>query len=403
MSVFQRLGLMNRGRPVYPLAAFVLLYGALYAAYGSESPFLPSFMRSRGLTPEQIGYVFAVGTVARVVAGPLIGRVADRFAATRAVLCACAAMSSAVALGYLLAWTFPLFLTVSATHAFVAAPLAPFADTLALAASRNGRSFEYGWVRGAGSASFVVGTLISGRLVERIGLRSIIVSSATLLAATAACAAFLPRRSDNGATEPHDEVTRASVRELFGNRLFVRTMVTAMIVIGSHTLNDTFAVIRWDKAGIGAGTAAILWSVSVASEVLVFSFVGRPLIRRFGTSGAALISVAAGIVRWSAMAQTTAVPVLAGIQLLHGLTFALMHLVCMTVIDRSVPRALSATAQTIYNNFCLGIAAAVFTSAAGVLYGAFGAASFWFAAGLCAAAAPVATTLRYTSPRAPQA
>lgn len=383
---------MSFGRAYYPLAAFALLYTALYAAYGAESPFLPSFMRARGLRPEQIGFVFAAGTIVRVIAGPIVGRIADRLGATRFVLGALLAASAGVAVLYLLARSFPVFVAVGATHAFVSAPVAPFADTLALAASRAGPAFEYGWVRGIGSAAFVVSTLASGHLIGRFGFGFIVVSSAALLGFAAACVAILPRNAASAAPLETDEA-RPSVRALLGNALFLRTMATAMLVMGSHTLNDTFAVIRWNQAGIGAATASVLWSTSVASEVLVFSGLGRPLIRRLGTAKAALLSAAAGVVRWSLMASTTAIPVLAGAQLLHGLTFALLHLVCVTVIDRSVPPALAATAQTTYNNFCLGIASAVFTSAAGILYGAFGPLSFWFAAALCLSAAPLAATI----------
>ena len=39
---------------------------------------------------------------------------------------------------------------------------------------------------------------------------------------------------------------------------------------------------------------------------------------------------------------------LAATQLLHGLTFALLHLACMQVIRAVVPEGLSATAQTLY-------------------------------------------------------
>ena len=117
---------------------------------------------------------------------------------------------------------------------------------------------------------------------------------------------------------------------------------------------------------------------------VVFALIGRGLIQRFGTSGSALISIGAGVLRWSIMASSTDFLLLAGIQLLHGLTFALMHLTCMTIIDRVIPPSLAATAQTTYNNLCLGIASAFFTSLAGILYGAIGPASFWCAAALCA-------------------
>lgn len=38
-----------------PLPRFLLLYAAMYAAYGVASPFLPAFLGARGLTPGELG------------------------------------------------------------------------------------------------------------------------------------------------------------------------------------------------------------------------------------------------------------------------------------------------------------------------------------------------------------
>jgi MFS transporter, PPP family, 3-phenylpropionic acid transporter len=69
-------------------------------------------------------------------------------------------------------------------------------------------------------------------------------------------------------------------------------------------MHDSFAVIRWGAAGIAPGATGLLWSLSVLAEVIVFFFVGRPLLDRLGPAGAAMLAAAAGSVRWAIMAQT---------------------------------------------------------------------------------------------------
>jgi hypothetical protein len=64
-------------------------------------------------------------------------------------------------------------------------------------------------------------------------------------------------------------------------------------------MHDSFAVIRWGAAGIAPGAAGLLWSLSVTAEVIVFFFVGRPLLDRLGPAGAAMLAAAAGSVRWA--------------------------------------------------------------------------------------------------------
>src|ERR1700742_689686 len=72
-------------------SGFFILYVVLYAAYGTESAYLPAFFEGRGLWPEQIGIVLAAGTIVRIFMGPLIGRLADKFSARKFALTSAAA------------------------------------------------------------------------------------------------------------------------------------------------------------------------------------------------------------------------------------------------------------------------------------------------------------------------
>jgi MFS transporter, PPP family, 3-phenylpropionic acid transporter len=170
-------------------------------------------------------------------------------------------------------------------------------------------------------------------------------------------------------------------------------MLVAALILGSHALHDGFAMIRWRAAGIESGVTGLLWAESVAAEVVVFFVIGRPLLDRFGPGGAEMLAAAAGILRWVVSAETAALPALALIQPLHGLTFALLHLACMRRLAESVPPGLSATALTLYGTVAIGAASAVLTLASGMLYGAIGAEGFWVMAALCTVALPFARRL----------
>jgi len=176
--------------------------------------------------------------------------------------------------------------------------------------------------------------------------------------------------------------------------LYRKMVLLAALILGSHAMHDSFAMIRWSRAGISPGTSGILWSLSVAAEVVVFVVVGRPLLDRIGPAGAAVLSAGAGIVRWAVMAETAWLPALALIEPLHGLTFALLHLTCMRLLAQCVPRHLEATALTIYGTVGIGVATALLTLACGPIFERFGAHGFWAMAALCAAALPLARTLR---------
>src|SRR3954468_7688059 len=105
-----------------PLPRFVVLFSVLYLAFGVASPFLPAFLESRGLAPQQIGMVLALGTAIRLLSGPAAGRIADLFQALRVLLAVCIALAAAVALGFLPAQGFWTLLIVSLLHAATLAP-----------------------------------------------------------------------------------------------------------------------------------------------------------------------------------------------------------------------------------------------------------------------------------------
>ena len=66
----------------------------------------------------------------------------------------------------------------------------------------------------------------------------------------------------------------------------------------------------------------------------------------------------------------------------------------MRLLAGCVPRHLAATALTLYGTVGIGAPATLLTLASGPLYAHFGAHGFWAMAALCAAALPLARTLR---------
>jgi PPP family 3-phenylpropionic acid transporter len=388
------------------LHRFIALYALMYAAFGVSSPFMPAFFQARGLVPEQLSVLFATGTAVRLISGPSCGRLADLTQALRAVLAVCTALAALVALGLLpLAGFWPLLL-ISVLHAAALAPITMLADALALVAAvpHKATKFEYGWARGTGSAAFIAGTLVSGQLASVWGLPSIIVSHAVLLSAAACAAMLLPEhahREDLAPAVAH--APTGGVLELLQLWRFRRVMLISALVLGSHAMHDTFAIIRWNAAGVTPPMASVLWSESVAAEVVVFVLIGPWLVKRLSPAGVMTLAAIAGVLRWVGMALTTDVMTLAMVQPLHGLTFAALHLACMRLISAIVPQHLAATAQAMYA-FGTAATTALLTLASGRLYATLGAEAFLVMALLCAAAAPLTLGLRsiYAKPAAPR-
>jgi MFS transporter, PPP family, 3-phenylpropionic acid transporter len=102
-------------------------------------------------------------------------------------------MAAIIAFGYGLPAGFAIFLLVSVAHASALAPIMPIADAMTLAAT-PGR-FQYGWVRGAASAAFVVGAVGAGQVVQATSLGGIVWMNGTMLALAALAALRLTRNA----------------------------------------------------------------------------------------------------------------------------------------------------------------------------------------------------------------
>ncbi|WP_135467151.1 MFS transporter [Crenalkalicoccus roseus] len=367
---------------------FALLFALQFAAIGVMLPFLPAVLAGHGLAPAEVAAVLAAGSAVRLLAAPLIGRAADALGDARAVLVAAALLAGATAAGFGLAQAFLALLLVSLAHSLAMAPVIPLTDALCLGASRR-LGFDYGRVRAAGSVAFILAAVAAGQLAAAAGMASVVwlfvlCLFATGLAALALPAAPPPPRGGGGFRAP------------FAEPGFRWLLPLSALIQGSHALYYGFATIHWQAAGLSLAVIGLLWAEGVVAEVALFLW-GKRLADRLGAPGLAALAAAAGVLRWAVTAETTWLPALAAVQLLHAATFGAQHLAAMRVLARQPP-ARAATAQTLHASLGVGLASGLLMLAAGPLYAAFGGAAFWAMAALCALALPLAAGLRRALP-----
>jgi len=379
---------------------FLTTYALLYGAFGMQGPFVPALLSEQGLQTQDIGLVLAVAMLVRVVASPIAAHAADRLRQHTLILCGCALFAALTTVSYLLARSLAGLLCVALLHAAMLGPIAPISDALAATAAQAsrlgaGRRFDYGWLRAIGSAAFALGALVSGWRAGPTELATAMWTSGALLVLASPIALSLPKLPLAG----HSTATLRTTMLRDGLLLlripvYRRMLVAAALLEGSHALHDSFSVIRWRSAGIDFFSVSVLWSEAVFAEVVVFLLIGPWLVRRIGPSRSMALAAGAGVLRWSVAAFTTSPALLACIQPLHGLTFALFHLAAVQLIVAVAPVRLAATAQAIYGTLCVGLGIALLTFASGLLYARFGGEAFLLMAALCLVALPICAGLR---------
>jgi hypothetical protein len=126
---------------------------------------------------------------------------------------------------------------ISQFHAIALAPLTPLADALALLAASRPRDlprggFEYGYVRGAGSAAFIAGSIIVGWIIPSSGLSIVLWLQAMLLFTVPIAVRGVPEGAfASGSPAPGKGVTSENLRGLWQNLVF-RRIASAMAPAG---------------------------------------------------------------------------------------------------------------------------------------------------------------------------
>jgi PPP family 3-phenylpropionic acid transporter len=330
----------------------------------------------------------------RVIANPMLARLADRRGETRRPLLVL--LGAAVLVYGLFMATdgfWPIFAVTLLSSAVLSAVM-PLGDSLTMHVALQGH-VQYGRVRLWGSIAFILaasggGLVLAGRPAGLI-LDGLILA----LALTFATVLWLPdwRRAPTGWS--------GGSLTLLADRRFLLFLVAASLVQASHSVLYGFSTLHWQAAGHAKSTIGWLWGESVIAEILLFA-AGTAVLRRVDGVRLLVYAGAAGVIRWIALGVSTDLPVLIAVQVLHGLTFGAAHLAAMDFIARSAPAGLAATAQSLYSAVALGGAFGITMLAAGGLYAEFGGGAFFAMAGMALAGTVVAAHLarRSAQPKA---
>ena len=372
-----------------------LFYAAFFLSNGVLVPFWPVWLASRGLSPAELGVLFAIGQWVGIAATPVIGTVADHSGNPRRVMLILAAVAMA---GFLLCFPAQGFAALVALNALLAASLGtliPVGDSLAISATQQGRA-DYGRVRMWGTITFIVATLLGGRILSGRAPDVVLDLVVPLTALNVGGCLLLPR----GATHVASGITRSSAWRLMRTRRYLVFLAAMTLISASHIVYYAFGSLRWQAQGFSNTTIGWLWAEGAAAEA-VFLFWGARAVARYGPARLMALGAASGAVRWIVLGLTGDLRLLVLAQLLHAGTVGAVMLGSMHYLGRSIPPAQAATGQAITNAVVAAIGASVFMPLVGALYGAYGGLTYLMMAALSAAGMVVALMLERLLAAAP--
>jgi MFS transporter, PPP family, 3-phenylpropionic acid transporter len=361
-----------------------IVYALMMMGSGVQLPFLPLWLKSKGIDNAGIAMIVAGMMAVRIVGAPLFSWMADHFGNRRLVLQLCAGFAFAAYVLLAISNGFGPITTVALIAAFMFAPVFPLTEGFSVdGAAAHG--LDYGRLRLWASLSFLFGSLASGALLTVLDP----LSTAWLIAGAQGLAflATLLLPEDPGALkseEPTGEVLLGA-RELFFASSFPLLLIVAGLGQASHGMLYTSSSLHWTSLGFNSFDIGLLWTVAVSLEVALLAY-SNALLAKFGPSRLLLIGMAGGVLRWVVMAGFTSYGLMVVAQSLHMLSFAAAHLGAMHFIRIMSPPHMRNRAQGIYSALSGGILMSSTAWLSGWLYQDFGGQAY-YAMGLVSLAA----------------
>ncbi|MBI4966616.1 MAG: MFS transporter [Rhodospirillales bacterium] len=376
--------------PRYLRARLGLYYAGVFASVGVFVPFWPLWLEAQGLNAAEIGVVMAAAIAAKIASNPLVGHAVDRLGRRRHPMILLGVASLVAYALFPLVHGFWAILALNILASALFAAIMPLGENVTmLAAGRHG--FQYGRVRLWGSLAFIVCAWAGGHAVGLLGTGSVLPMVILSLFALVAVIALLPEIATPPASSGETNGAE-TLGQLLADPAFRLFLLTGCLIQIGHMIYYGFATLHWRAAGHDEGTIGLLWAEGVLAEVVLFLFGGR-VLSRLGPARLMLLAALGGVVRWTVVGMTTALPALLAVQTLHALTFGAMHLGAMHFLAKAVPAKLSARAQGFYSSITMGVAPGLAMLASGALYAALGGKAFLVAAAVTLLAALAAMAL----------
>lgn len=364
--------------PYWRLCGFYLCY---FAAVGALIPYLALYLRSIAFTPVQIGGIFALLMVSRIIAPNLWSWLAD-LRGQQMGLVRLAAFAATIAFaGMLVDTRFGWVALVMLLFAFFWDACLPQVEATTLNHLR-GRLAQYARIRLWGSIGFILTAVGLGLLLERVGTWWLLPSVLLLLTSVWFSTLLIPE-SPRGAPQ----ATGARLHRLFLRPPVIGFLGACLLMHASHGPYYTFYSIYLEDHAYPRGMIGALWAFGVVCEIGVFLLMPR-IHARLRPRQILLASFVAAAARWLLIGYFPQRPeLLIAAQALHGVTFGAYHAAAIELVHRFFTGRHQVRGQAIYGSVGFGLGGALGSLYSGFAWARIGPAHTFELAALLAALA----------------
>ncbi|NMH59532.1 MFS transporter [Alteromonas sp. MYP5] len=330
-----------------------LTYLLYFGQLGVLVPYLGIFLDGRGYSSEQIGELFAIITLARIVGPSLWATIADKSGKTLGVLqlgCVLTVISFATIFWQNTFWG--LALSFGMMMMFWTAVL-PQLEVITMQSVKSAGS-NYGTIRLWGSIGFILLTVSVGQALDFFTTDVPIYASMITLTALMISTLFLSQPDKLNASEEQ----RGDFFKVVKHPAFVIFIISATLLQVSFGTYYGFFTLYLRDLGYSGQQTGLLIALGVVAEVVIFIY-AQKLLNRYSVGSLLAVCGVLTALRWYALGGWGSSDIVViGSQLLHAFSFGLTHAASVHFIHHHLPAHFHSRGQAIYIGIAFGLGGA---------------------------------------------
>lgn len=339
--------------------------------------FLPLYLKYKGLTGTEIGWVLAVGPFASIISQPFWGYLSDKYKTVKRMLIISVIGMLLASIIFFQMNHLVAILLFGAIFYFFSSPVGALSDSLAQRRA-NDLGISFGTIRMWGSVGFAFSSLIVGEILAKLGVQYmvwpyVIIGTVLLLISFT----IQDVKADSSPVQLND------IKKLMTNKSFIFFLIFMMFISIGHRANDSFMGIYITELGGNEGLVGLAWFIGVISEAFVFAFAGF-WFRKFHPISFIVFATVLYSLRWFIYGTATSPMLIISLQALHGLTFGIFYLAAFDYVTRIIPKLLQSTGHLIFYSVLFGVSGIIGSMGGGFLMEHFSGQSLYITMGFLA-------------------
>lgn len=332
--------------PYWRLSSFYFFY---FATLGSFLPFWSLFLEDIGFKPLEIGELSALLVGTKIIAPNVWGWIADLSGKSLRIIRVASFLAACLFAGFLFDSSYVWFAWVTIVFSFFWNAALPQFEAATLFHLHN-QSHRYSQIRLWGSVGFILAVLGIGHLLDTRDISILPEIIIALLVSIWLISLITPE-----AHAGQHNTERIGVLQILKRPEVIAFLTVYMLLQVSHGPYYVFFSIYLHELHYSATMIGFLWALGVCSEVILFIFMRRLLVK-FSLRQILLVSVLLSIIRWLLIAwgaQQISLLLLA--QLLHAATFAATHAVAIHLVHEYFGAQHQGKGQALYSSLSFGL------------------------------------------------